>query len=742
LSVYLLKLLSILICILKSSINFLDFKHFSKSGIFVIKHKNLVCKTYRLKNIIMKILSALLLFLFFQSSFATTYYISTKGSDKTGNGSIGNPWQSLYQATTVVTKAGDIIHVNAGIYTEIIRCTLAPGVSIEGEGAASIIQSTLTEPFVAIIIARSDEGTDGNQHISNIKLDGSKRTTSWAIEIRGRKNVSIHDCIIADFEESGIIWGGRNDNEPEPPAIYATGNTFYNNILTNCAKYSDFGRGCLAIGGQEGMLIYNNTISQTGRKKGTNGWPIKYCNDGFLKGLKIYNNTITKQAFDGTSWDFALELFNVSGLEIYNNTIIGSIDLNHQKKGNYPYTIYIHNNIIGPLTMQHKLENGIVLEYDTETGIIEKNRFRNLGVLIYFTPRTGSVISNIVIKDNLADNIGIADGSHQGFAVRFGSVGKNNYAIENFFVYNNKFIANPLQKPYWGLAFLDAAKANNIQIKNNTIKGFSAACISADPAFAIDTMIIENNVLSGNGYANQSSFSFGVPQYYMCKNNTKTDGYVLTVANIKMNIIRPLYYGLKNTSILEFIALFAGIISFWFGRKENIYIFPMGLINAFIYLAISFEQGIYGSAVMNFYYIVMGIYGWMLWSKRDKKKHRVIRITDSTKKEGLAQLVFFLAFFITTFIAISYFKRDFTPGSIPWADALASAASFTGMWLMTKKKTESWYWWIAANVVSIQLYFSKNYILTGFYFTALLLMSVWGLYDWKRKKRVKRKIKN
>jgi nicotinamide mononucleotide transporter len=687
----------------------------------------------------MKLLSALIFFLLCQDCFATTYYISTKGNDETGNGSSSNPWKTLYQATASVKKPGDIIHVTAGIYTEISRSYLAIGVSIEGEGAASVIQSTLTESFVAIIIARSDEGTDGNQQISSIKLDGNNRTTSWGIEIRGRKNVSIHDCIISNFEESGVIWGGRNDNEGEPPLIYATGNTFYNNTLTNCAKYADFGRGCLAIGGQEGMLIYNNTISQTGRKKGTNGWPIKYHNDGFLKGVKIYNNTITKQSYDGTSWDFALELFNVSGLEIYNNTIIGSVDLNYQKKGGYAYSIYIHDNIIGPLTMQPKLENGIVLEYDTETAIIEKNKFRNLGVVIYFTPRAGSVISNMSIKDNFCDNIGVADKSHQGFAIRFGSVDKAAYIIENFFVTNNKFIASPVQKPYWGLAFLDAAKATNIQIKNNTIKGFNAAGITADPASVIDTMIIENNILSGNGFANKPSYALGVPQHYIYKNNSETDGKIFTLPNLKMNIIRPFYYGLKNTSMLGFIAVFAGIISLWFARKENIYAYPTGLLSAVIYIFSSFDQGLAGEVCVNFYYTIMGIYGWVLWSKRDKKKHRIVRVTASANKEWLTHFAFFSTCFIVILFALVYLKNNFYTGVIPWADAFAIAAAFTGMWLMTRKKVESWYWWIAASLSFVLLYFIKHFIFTTMCHGVLLIMSVLGLIEWKKRSLRKRR---
>ena len=75
----------------------------------------------------------------------------------------------------------------------------------------------------------------------------------------------------------------------------------------------------------------------------------------------------------------------------------------------------------------------------------------------------------------------------------------------------------------------------------------------------------------------------------------------------------------------------------------------------------------------------------------------------------------------------------FGEGAIPWADAFASATAFTGMWLMTKKKVESWYWWIATNIASIPLYFIKHYVFTSVYYLILLIMAVFGLASWLKK---------
>lgn len=690
----------------------------------------------------MKFISTLLFVFLLQYASANTFYISPAGDDDKGTGSMGNPWKTLSKATMEVTTAGDIIHVLPGFYTEKIRCTLAPGVSIEGEGETSVIQSTLAEAYVPIIVATSPEGTNGNQHISNIKLDGNKRTTSWAVEIRGRSNFSMYNCIVVDFEDTGIFWGGRNDNNAEAPKIYATGNSFYNNTVINCAKYDGYGRGCLAVGGQEGMLIYNNTISQTGRPHGTNGWPIKGCNDGFLKGCKIYNNKITKQAYDGTSWDFAIELFDVSGLEIYGNTIVGSIDMNRQTKGGYAYSTYIHDNTIGPLNMQRRMESGIILEYGTETAIIEKNIFRNIGTGVMFSCRALSNVTDVVIKDNRFENIGVADGSHKGYGVYFISDGTASYAVENFTLNNNQFIASSKEQPYFGVCFSDAGKANNIFIRNNTFKNFSAACVSANPAGVIDSIFIENNVLSGNGFVNRPSFTGGGPLNLFFRNNKTENGTFFTKANIKQNIARPFYYDIKRTSLLEFIAVIAGILSVWFSKKENIYVYPVGLINTVIFIFLSLDQSLFGEASVNLYYTIMSIYGWIIWSKRDRRHHRLVRVTKSTQKEWMQHLGFFAAFYIVIFFSLTYLKNNFAPGAVPWADAFASATAFTGMWLMTKKKVESWYWWIATNIASIPLYFVKHFVLTSVYYGVLLVLAYMGLQEWKKRSRTTKVFKN
>jgi nicotinamide mononucleotide transporter len=190
---------------------------------------------------------------------------------------------------------------------------------------------------------------------------------------------------------------------------------------------------------------------------------------------------------------------------------------------------------------------------------------------------------------------------------------------------------------------------------------------------------------------------------------------------------------MRNTTWYEYVAVFSGIASVWFSRKENILVYPVGLINTTIYIFISLEGQLFGEASVNLYYTIMSIYGWMLWAKKDRQQHHVVVITRSNGKEWLQQIGFFSFFYLTIFFLLTYLKRTFAPDAIPWADALASATAFTGMWLMAKKKVESWYWWIATNIASVPLYFVKGYVFTSVYYAILLVMAVFGLMEWKKR---------
>jgi nicotinamide mononucleotide transporter len=199
-------------------------------------------------------------------------------------------------------------------------------------------------------------------------------------------------------------------------------------------------------------------------------------------------------------------------------------------------------------------------------------------------------------------------------------------------------------------------------------------------------------------------------------------------------IYQQFIVGMQQTSLLEFVAVCAGIASVWFSRKENIWVYPIGLINTTIYIYLSLKGQLYGEASVNLYYTIVSIYGWIWWSKiNTNTQEAVLKISFSSPKDRIQQWVFFASFYILIFVALTWLKESFAPEAIPWADAFASATAYTGMWLMARKKVASWYWWIATNIASIPLYFIKGYVFTSVQFLLLLILAIAGLISWNKK---------
>jgi nicotinamide mononucleotide transporter len=179
----------------------------------------------------------------------------------------------------------------------------------------------------------------------------------------------------------------------------------------------------------------------------------------------------------------------------------------------------------------------------------------------------------------------------------------------------------------------------------------------------------------------------------------------------------------------------AGIASVWFSKKEQVLVYPVGLINTTIFVYLSFKGHLLGEASVNIYYTIMSVYGWWLWTRKNDAQQIILQIQFSTSKELLQQLLFFASFYTVLYTALYFSQASFAPGAIPWADALSSATAYTGMWLMAKKKVESWYWWIATNICSIPLYFVKGYVFTSVQFFVLLILAIAGLIEWRKKAR-------
>ncbi|HMJ46271.1 MAG TPA: hypothetical protein VK498_03035 [Ferruginibacter sp.] len=497
------------------------------------------------------------------ASAGTTYYISPSGNDA-GTGTSASPWKTLYKATSSVTTSGSIIHLKAGTYTETQKSNLAKGVSMEGEGASTtIVKSAVTGQWSSLLSLSSPQNTNGAQTISGFTLDGQyvseTNNKTWiAIWITGRSNVVIRDMKIMNFKDRGVIYDGNDVTDPvTDPGNYATGNKFYNNTVLNSAGCTtNYGGGLLNIGGQVGMEIYNNTMIQDQRVTFKNGWPLKYWDNGWLNGVKVYNNTLVKAPYQGSypgengDWDFAIEFFNIAGLEISNNNIQGSIDLNYNKKGTYAYSAWIHHNTVNHATLNANFESGIILEFRTESVLIENNIINNASSGVQFNTRTKSQnggypnpaggtptggfsqLKDNIIRNNLFSNIYQGNGTGTGCGITVISESGNDPQIQNMDIYNNTIVAKSGDAPWIGIDLTSGENgtATNVNIRNNIVNGFRDSWLKGSSTTNMTGVKVTHNNAYGNGNSNAVVWPGGNPVTYTF-NNHKTVNPIFISAN-------------------------------------------------------------------------------------------------------------------------------------------------------------------------------------------------------------------
>ena len=156
--------------------------------------------------------------------------------------------------------------------------------------------------------------------------------------------------------------------------------------------------------------------------------------------------------------------------------------------------------------------------------------------------------------------------------------------------------------------------------------------------------------------------------------------------------------------ILEAIAFIFGILSVYFAKKENIFVYPFGLVCTIISVYLLYINEYFGDMVINFYYSIMSIYGWILWSK--PKGTNGLNISFTNSKEKKIGILMFLVTIIFIYFVYLYF--DYVLKIENYLDIFTSGLFFTAMWLMAKKKIENWILWIVADAITVPLYAYKG----------------------------------
>ena len=181
--------------------------------------------------------------------------------------------------------------------------------------------------------------------------------------------------------------------------------------------------------------------------------------------------------------------------------------------------------------------------------------------------------------------------------------------------------------------------------------------------------------------------------------------------------------------VLEAIAFIFGIASVWYAKKENILVYPTGLIATSITVYLLYKASYFGDMMMNFYYSMMSIYGWWNWSRK-KNDTYVVPISRTNAKEKLIGVVLVMLTMMVTYGVYRFF--DYTIETVNYIDIFTSGIFFTAMWYMATKKIENWTLWIFADVITVPLYAYRGLGMLSLQYLIFTILAIQGYLAWKK----------
>jgi len=182
--------------------------------------------------------------------------------------------------------------------------------------------------------------------------------------------------------------------------------------------------------------------------------------------------------------------------------------------------------------------------------------------------------------------------------------------------------------------------------------------------------------------------------------------------------------------VLEFLAFWFGIISVVYAKKQNILVYPTGVICTIITMYLMYKVSLLGHILVNLIYTIISFFGWWNWSRRENND-LVVKISKFTSNDLTKSLLIFLFIVFVAYLAHDFFGTNFD-GQIKELDILTSGIFVTAMWLMANKKLENWILWIIGNVITIPLYLSSDKIILSIQYVIFTILAIQAYIEWKK----------
>ena len=192
---------------------------------------------------------------------------------------------------------------------------------------------------------------------------------------------------------------------------------------------------------------------------------------------------------------------------------------------------------------------------------------------------------------------------------------------------------------------------------------------------------------------------------------------------------------------LDILTTILGLLYIWLEYRASLWMWAVGFLMQALGIVLYYQKGLYADCGMEFYYISMTIYGFVVWKRKTNKPdgspHRGgdVRRTEGVCHFPTRLILPWTLVILSVWALIYWILVSFTDSTVPLADSFTTALSIIGIWALAHKYLEQWFIWIAVDVVTSVLYFYKDIPFKASLYALYVVIAILGYFKWRRMMR-------
>ena len=187
----------------------------------------------------------------------------------------------------------------------------------------------------------------------------------------------------------------------------------------------------------------------------------------------------------------------------------------------------------------------------------------------------------------------------------------------------------------------------------------------------------------------------------------------------------------------EFLAVISGITGVWLAKKENVWLYPVGIVSVLLWIYLCWIGKLYGQSLINVFFFAMNIYGWFNWLRKDKNNQPNVVISQNSIRDNYLVITVLFVLSILIYFALVPFQEADTSLLYVLLESIITSLNFVAMWLMAWKRLENWILWIIGDIMCIPLFIYKDYPIGVIQFMVFIIIAYLGYKEWKSKVNIR-----